>query len=284
MLAVRAEAARRRVAAYRRPGASRRQRGGLSRPQLGSVPVGRRFRLDMGHDSFPTTREPLVAGLLAHDRPSPVALPVAGALRLASRRARRNFPARCGARRARTAYSVAPRTAPCPPRCDSCWTVTYSDVPAARRDQRDTRWRHGARRVPLAVLRPPGSAQRGEPEPVDGALRDQRHRHSDWVNQRRAISTSPALVYSSSSMAERVSSLLRRSVEHLADEVPDSYRLLLDELGPMVVELDVDGEVFSLRGGHRLEVSDGAADTAGCPDRHLASRDPRRARRQGRAG
>jgi hypothetical protein len=64
-------------------------------------------------------------------------------------------------------------------------------------------------------------------------------------------------------MAERVSSLLRRSVEHLEDEVPDSYRLLVAELGPMVVELDVDGEVFSLRGGDRLRVSDGAAQVAG---------------------
>jgi hypothetical protein len=63
-------------------------------------------------------------------------------------------------------------------------------------------------------------------------------------------------------MAEQVSSLLRRSFEHLADEVPDSYRLVLERLGPMVVELDIDGELFSLRGGHRLEVSDGAADTA----------------------
>jgi hypothetical protein len=64
-------------------------------------------------------------------------------------------------------------------------------------------------------------------------------------------------------MVERVSSLLRRSVEHLEDEVPDSYRLLVAELGPTVVELDVDGEVFSLRGGDRLQVSDGAADVAG---------------------
>jgi hypothetical protein len=64
-------------------------------------------------------------------------------------------------------------------------------------------------------------------------------------------------------MAERVSSLLRRSVQHLADEVPDSYRLLLAQLGPMVVELDVDGEVFTLRGGDRLRVSDGAAPMAG---------------------
>ena len=30
-----------------------------------------------------------------------------------------------------------------------------------------------------------------------------------------------------------------------------------------MVELDVDGELFSLRGGHRLEVTDGAADGAG---------------------
>jgi hypothetical protein len=63
-------------------------------------------------------------------------------------------------------------------------------------------------------------------------------------------------------MVERVSSLLQRSVEHLEEEVPDSYRLLIAELGPMAVELDVDGEVFSLRGGDRLQVSDGAADTA----------------------
>ncbi|WP_297596489.1 SCP-2 sterol transfer family protein [Mycobacterium sp.] len=64
-------------------------------------------------------------------------------------------------------------------------------------------------------------------------------------------------------MVEHVSSLLRRSVEHLEDEVPDSYRVLVAELGPMVVELDVDGEVFSLRGGDRLRVSNGAAPVAG---------------------
>jgi hypothetical protein len=64
-------------------------------------------------------------------------------------------------------------------------------------------------------------------------------------------------------MADRVSSLLRRSVEHLAAEVPDSYRRVIEEIGPLVVELDVDGELFSLRGGHQLDVSDGAADTAG---------------------
>jgi len=64
-------------------------------------------------------------------------------------------------------------------------------------------------------------------------------------------------------MAERVSSLLRRSIEHLEHEVPDSYRLLVAELGPMAVELDVDGEVFTLRGGDRLQVTDGAADVAG---------------------
>jgi hypothetical protein len=64
-------------------------------------------------------------------------------------------------------------------------------------------------------------------------------------------------------MAERISSLLRRSIGHLEDEVPDSYRLLVAELGPMVVELEVDGEVFSLRGGDRLRVSDGAAQLPG---------------------
>jgi hypothetical protein len=63
-------------------------------------------------------------------------------------------------------------------------------------------------------------------------------------------------------MAERISSLLQRSVQHLEDEVPESYRVLLAQLGQMVVELDVDGEVFSLCGGHRLRVSNGAAQTA----------------------
>jgi len=61
-------------------------------------------------------------------------------------------------------------------------------------------------------------------------------------------------------MAEHVSSLLRRSVEHLEDEVPESYHVLVKELGPMVVELGVDGEVFSLSGGARLQVSNGAAE------------------------
>jgi hypothetical protein len=64
-------------------------------------------------------------------------------------------------------------------------------------------------------------------------------------------------------MAEQVSSLLRRSVEHLADEVPDSYRLVLHELGPLLVELDVDGERFCLWGDRRLEVTDGPAAEAG---------------------
>ncbi len=64
-------------------------------------------------------------------------------------------------------------------------------------------------------------------------------------------------------MAERISSLLRRSIGHLADEVPESYRLVLESLGPLVVEVDVDGEIFSLWGGRRLEVSDGAAAVAG---------------------
>jgi hypothetical protein len=64
-------------------------------------------------------------------------------------------------------------------------------------------------------------------------------------------------------MGERVSALLRRSVGHLEDEVPASYGLMLEKLGPLVVVLDVDGELFSLSGGHRLEVTDGAVGTAG---------------------
>ncbi|CDO09829.1 SCP-2 sterol transfer family protein [Mycolicibacterium cosmeticum] len=63
-------------------------------------------------------------------------------------------------------------------------------------------------------------------------------------------------------MAEAVSSLLRQSVDHLADEVPDSYRLVLRTLGPLVVDLAVDGERFSLRGGRRLQVC-GGDDRAG---------------------
>ncbi|WP_458317363.1 SCP-2 sterol transfer family protein [Mycolicibacterium brisbanense] len=64
-------------------------------------------------------------------------------------------------------------------------------------------------------------------------------------------------------MAEPVAALLRRSVGHLADEVPASYRLVLERLGPLVVALDVDGERFALRGGPHLEVADG--DVSGSP-------------------
>lgn len=64
-------------------------------------------------------------------------------------------------------------------------------------------------------------------------------------------------------MADRFSSLLRRSIEHLEDEVPHSYRVLVEELRPIVVELDIDGEVFSLYGSDRVRVSDGAVPAAG---------------------
>lgn len=63
-------------------------------------------------------------------------------------------------------------------------------------------------------------------------------------------------------MAERVSSLLRRSVGHLVEEVPESHRLTLEALGPLVVALDVDGEHFSLTGGRHLVVADGELASA----------------------
>lgn len=63
-------------------------------------------------------------------------------------------------------------------------------------------------------------------------------------------------------MAESVASLLRRSLDHLAAEVPESYRHLLGELGPLVIEIGVDDELFSLRRGTRLVVSNGGNGTA----------------------
>jgi SCP-2 sterol transfer family len=64
-------------------------------------------------------------------------------------------------------------------------------------------------------------------------------------------------------MAKGVSALLRRSVAPLADEVPASYGRVLDSLDALVVQLDVDGELFSLSGGDGLHVADGAAQSAG---------------------
>jgi hypothetical protein len=64
-------------------------------------------------------------------------------------------------------------------------------------------------------------------------------------------------------MAERISSLLRRSVQHLEDEVPNSYQLTVAALGSLVVALDVDGERFSLTGGRQLLVDDGEPTSAG---------------------
>jgi len=64
-------------------------------------------------------------------------------------------------------------------------------------------------------------------------------------------------------MAEHISTLLRQSVGHLADEVPESYRIVLDTIGALVVGLDVDSECFSLSGGPRLTVTGGVDPTAG---------------------
>ncbi|MCW2901061.1 MAG: sterol transfer family protein [Streptosporangiaceae bacterium] len=58
--------------------------------------------------------------------------------------------------------------------------------------------------------------------------------------------------------------VLRRSLEHLAAEVPESYQRLVADLDRLVVEVAVDAEVFSLRAGRgRVEVVDGHAATAG---------------------
>jgi hypothetical protein len=64
-------------------------------------------------------------------------------------------------------------------------------------------------------------------------------------------------------MAEAVAVLLRRSLTHLASEVPASYWRLVEVLGSLVIELDVDGERFALHGGLRPEVVDGPAPLAG---------------------
>jgi hypothetical protein len=45
----------------------------------------------------------------------------------------------------------------------------------------------------------------------------------------------------------------------MAVEVPASYRHLQHRLGALVIELDVDGELFGLWGGTRLEVVVGPA-------------------------
>lgn len=63
---------------------------------------------------------------------------------------------------------------------------------------------------------------------------------------------------------EDVAELLRRSLRRLRSEVPDSYRHLITALGPLVVEVTIDGEVFVLRADrHELWVGDGAAPGAG---------------------
>lgn len=54
-----------------------------------------------------------------------------------------------------------------------------------------------------------------------------------------------------------VAALLRRSLEHLAAEIPSGYRRAADALGPLVVEIEVDGEVFALRGGDAMTVAEG---------------------------
>jgi len=65
-------------------------------------------------------------------------------------------------------------------------------------------------------------------------------------------------------MADTVVALFRRSLGHLEAEVPASYRHLVSALGPLVVEVSVDGGVFTLSTGQdRLAVRDGALAGAG---------------------
>ena len=64
-------------------------------------------------------------------------------------------------------------------------------------------------------------------------------------------------------MDESVASLLRRSFDHVAAEVPESYRHLLRELGPLTITIEVDGELFSIRGGTCLDVARGGDGSAG---------------------
>lgn len=61
----------------------------------------------------------------------------------------------------------------------------------------------------------------------------------------------------------RVSALLRRSLDRLAAEVPASYRHLVHALGPLVVEVEVDGELFSVRADPDVVVADGPNGAAG---------------------
>jgi hypothetical protein len=57
-------------------------------------------------------------------------------------------------------------------------------------------------------------------------------------------------------MAEAVAGLLHRSLTDLASEVPASCRHLHRTLGALVIEVEVDGELFALRGVPELEVVD----------------------------
>jgi hypothetical protein len=64
-------------------------------------------------------------------------------------------------------------------------------------------------------------------------------------------------------MAESVATLFRRSLHHIACDVPASYHYAAGELGALVVEVDVDGELFTVCGGSRLDVVEGGAAGAG---------------------
>ena len=176
------------------------------------------------------------------------------------------------------------RTARCPPRCGCSWTAMRRACRSGSRSPRTAR----ATTV-HAEFRPQSYARLAQPSevrlgPVDRAVRDQRHRHGDVDPSTVRASTSSAPVYSSSSMAERVSSLLRRSVEHLARRrCPPVTRLVVDE-----------SRAAGRRARRRRRALLPARRRAGsrsstvprsgrCADRHHPSRHPRRARREGRA-
>ncbi len=199
-----------------------------------------------------------------------------GAVRVAPRRARRDHS---GTLRSRTrSHGLLGRAADCtlPPPMRLVLDGEVSGVPAEHRDRRGseraTRCTPSSSRSPMPALAQPSEVRSG---PIGRAVRNQRHRSGDRVDQRRGR----RLRRSRCIRVPLWLNMFRRCCGDLSGtsrtRCPTATGLLLEALGPMVVEVDVDGELFSLRGGGRLRgVGRSGARSWRRPDRQLAGRHP----------
>ena len=232
------------------------RRGRLPRPQLGPDPLGRRLRLGVGFGAAVDPGRPVVVRVHADDRPAPAAGAVPGPLRVARGGAGRDVPRRRAAgapdRSARPGPGLHPAGA------DGAGARRGRDRhPRVPRHRGGPVRRPAPGRVPARSPRAAGPAQRAAPGPVRRCSPRPAGppRSAGRSTAKRSTSSAPASW--SCSMAEPGGHAAAAIAGAAGRRGPRELPASAGALGGLEVEVDVDGERFSLRSGPRSSVREG---------------------------